>query len=163
MVNTSCRHYHSCFHQKPLPFHNHTSVCSWSSPWGHRASTGDEGPRCSQLGSEQKQRGQRRLEAPEKDVLTDGEGGERLDDLIRIASDLFLLLLERRYNGEDRLVLCYLGDERGTRACSVKWGRAHLHMCFMSFLFLQDVLWKSARTVVHFYLFELYRAYVICV
>ena len=64
--------------------------------------------------------GQRRVEAPEKDVVTDREGGERLDDWIRIASDLFLLLLERRYNGEDRLVLCYLGDERGTRACSVK-------------------------------------------
>ena len=42
--------------------------------------------------------GQRRVEAPEKDVVTDREGGERLDDWIRIASDLFLLLLERRYN-----------------------------------------------------------------
>jgi len=77
--------------------------------------------------------GQRRVEAPEKDVLTDGEGGERLDDWLRIAFDLFLLLLERRYNGEDRLVLCYLGDERGTRACLVKSGRAHVLHEFLIF------------------------------
>ena len=44
---------------------------------------------------------QRRVEAPEKDVLTDGEGGERLDDWIRIASDLILLLLKRRLKGEE--------------------------------------------------------------
>ena len=42
--------------------------------------------------------GQRRVEAPEKDVLPDGEG-ERLNDWIRIASDLFLLLPDRGLNG----------------------------------------------------------------
>ena len=50
------------------------------------------------LDSSRNSSGQRRVEAPEKDVLPDGEG-ERLNDWIRIASDLFLLLPERGYNG----------------------------------------------------------------